>query len=137
MGSSAAFALERVSVRRGDARVLDDVTCEIGAGAATALVGVSGAGKSTLLRLLNRLEEPASGAVAFHGRPLASLDVLDGEPAPPLDHPVLARDETLLTPHVAWYSLEARRSLAIKSAEEALRWLDDQPVRHAIGVAGP
>lgn len=77
MGSSAAFALERVSVRRGDARVLDDVTCEIGAGAATALVGASGAGKSTLLRLLNRLEEPASGVVAFRGRPLASLDVLD------------------------------------------------------------
>jgi putative ABC transport system ATP-binding protein len=77
MASSTAFALERVSVRRGDARVLDDVTCEIGAGAATALVGASGAGKSTLLRLLNRLEEPASGAVAFRGRPLASLDVLD------------------------------------------------------------
>jgi UDP-glucose/iron transport system ATP-binding protein len=72
-----AFALEGVSVRRGDALVLDDVTCQIGSGMATALVGASGAGKSTLLRLLNRLEEPTSGVVRLHGKPLPSLDVLE------------------------------------------------------------
>jgi putative ABC transport system ATP-binding protein len=56
--------------------VLDDVTCHIGSGVATALVGASGAGKSTLLRLLNRLEEPVAGVVRLHGEPLPSLDVL-------------------------------------------------------------
>lgn len=71
-----AFALEGVSVRRGDALVLDDVTCRIGPGMATALVGASGAGKSTMLRLLNRLEVPAAGVVRLHGEPLPSLDVL-------------------------------------------------------------
>ncbi len=72
-----AFTLERVSVRRGDALVLDDVTCQIGSGVATALVGASGAGKSTLLRLLNRLEEPVAGVVRLHGEPLPTLDVLE------------------------------------------------------------
>jgi putative ABC transport system ATP-binding protein len=72
----AAFALERVSVRRGDALVLDEITCQIGSGMVTALVGASGAGKSTLLRLLNRLEEPVAGVVRLRGEPLPSLDVL-------------------------------------------------------------
>lgn len=71
------FALEQVTVRRGKALVLDEVTCQIGSGVGTALVGASGAGKSTLLRLLNRLEEPASGVVRLCGEPLPSLDVLD------------------------------------------------------------
>ena len=73
---TAAFALERVTLRRGGAVLLDGVTCRIAAGDCTALVGPSGAGKSTLLRLLNRLEEPTSGSVRLHGRPLPDLDVL-------------------------------------------------------------
>ena len=41
---------------------------------ATALLGPSGAGKSTLLRLLNRLADPDSGTVRFHGDDVRSLD---------------------------------------------------------------
>jgi putative ABC transport system ATP-binding protein len=70
------FVLEQVTVRRGGAVVLDEVTCEIRAGVCTAVVGRSGAGKSTLLRLLNRLAEPASGRILLEGRPLPELDVL-------------------------------------------------------------
>jgi putative ABC transport system ATP-binding protein len=43
---------------------------------ATGIVGPSGTGKSTLLRLLNRLADPASGAVRYRGRDLRDLDVL-------------------------------------------------------------
>ncbi len=42
----------------------------------TVVLGPSGAGKSMLLRLLNRLEVPTSGTVAFRGRPVADLDPL-------------------------------------------------------------
>jgi putative ABC transport system ATP-binding protein len=71
------LALDGVGVRRGDAELLNDVTATIGGGRCTALVGPSGAGKSTLLRLLNRFDDPTSGVVRFHGRPLEELDVLD------------------------------------------------------------
>jgi putative ABC transport system ATP-binding protein len=70
------FALESVTVRRDAAVLLDAVTCQIPAGMCTALIGPSEAGKSTLLRLLNRLEEPTTGTVRFHGEPLPALDVL-------------------------------------------------------------
>jgi putative ABC transport system ATP-binding protein len=74
---TAAFRLEQVTVRHGNAVLLDSVSTELRAGICTAVVGASGAGKSTLLRLLNRLGEPTSGRVLMHGRPLTELDVLD------------------------------------------------------------
>ena len=76
----ALFALDGVKTTRGrgDDHVhpLFGVDATIPAGVVTALVGPSGAGKSTLLRLLNRMEEPTSGRVLFHGRPLPEYDVL-------------------------------------------------------------
>jgi putative ABC transport system ATP-binding protein len=70
------FSLEEVTVRRGGTLLLDRVTCQIPAGACTAVTGPSGSGKTTLLRLLNRLEEPDAGQVRLDGRPLPDLDVL-------------------------------------------------------------
>ena len=61
----------------------------------------------------------ASGKVSF-----AALDVLDGEPTPDLDHPVLARPNVLVTSHTAWYSEDAKRELAMNAAAEALLFLD-------------
>ena len=42
-----------------------------------ALVGPSGAGKSSLLRLLNFLESPTSGTLAYEGQTLNSSAPLD------------------------------------------------------------
>jgi putative ABC transport system ATP-binding protein len=69
------FDLVRVTVQRGSAVPLDDVSLTIRGGCCTALVGPSGAGKSTLLRLLNRFEEPSQGEVRLHDRQLTSYDV--------------------------------------------------------------
>jgi putative ABC transport system ATP-binding protein len=71
------LSLEDVRVVRGDVAVLDGITAQITAGRCTALAGPSGAGKTTLLRLLDRLEEPTSGRVLLHARPLPSYDVLE------------------------------------------------------------
>ena len=40
-----------------------------------ALVGPSGAGKTSLLRLLNRLDDPTAGTVAFAGGPITSVPI--------------------------------------------------------------
>ena len=71
------LALADVTVVRGGTSVLTGVDAVFAPGRCTAVAGPSGAGKSTLLRLLDRLLEPSSGAVLFHGRPLPSYDVLE------------------------------------------------------------
>jgi lactate dehydrogenase-like 2-hydroxyacid dehydrogenase len=68
-----------------------------------------------------------SGQVAAAG-----LDVLEDEPAPDLDRPMLARPNVLVTSHVAWYSIEARRDLALLCADEALRVLDGGRPRNVV-----
>lgn len=50
----------------------------------------------------------------------AGLDVFEGEPLA-ADHPLRETPNTLLTPHVAWYSEEARRALKRSVAEEVVR----------------
>jgi putative ABC transport system ATP-binding protein len=70
------FRLEQVTVTRGPATLLAQVSVSIPAGRCTAVTGASGAGKSTLLRLLNRLEEPTTGRITLGGVPIAELDVL-------------------------------------------------------------
>jgi putative ABC transport system ATP-binding protein len=69
------FQLSDVSLSRGGQTVLSDISTEIPPGT-TSVVGPSGAGKSTLLRLLNRLADPDSGAIAYNGRPLTEYDPL-------------------------------------------------------------
>jgi putative ABC transport system ATP-binding protein len=69
------FELEDVTAVRGGRVVFAGLRAHVADGA-TGIVGPSGAGKSTLLRLLNRLADPASGAVRYRGRDLHDLDVL-------------------------------------------------------------
>jgi putative ABC transport system ATP-binding protein len=47
--------------------LVDSISVRILAGEVLAVVGPSGAGKSSFLRLLNRLDEPTSGAVLLRG----------------------------------------------------------------------
>ena len=48
--------------------IVNDVSFDVNAGELLAIVGSSGAGKSSLLRLMNRLDEPTSGAVFVEGK---------------------------------------------------------------------
>lgn len=62
---------------------------------------------------------------------MAGLDVTETEPLPP-SHPLLALDNAVVTPHVAWYSEEAVLSLQRKVAEEVAGILSGQSPRHPV-----
>ncbi|MDL5159880.1 ABC transporter ATP-binding protein [Actinomycetospora termitidis] len=68
------FALRGVVLRHGDATVLDGADAELPGEGVTVLWGPSGAGKTSTLRLLNRLDVPDGGSVAYDGTDLADLD---------------------------------------------------------------
>jgi len=70
------FLLERVSVVRGEASVLREVSAHFPSGRCSTVRGASGSGKTTLLRLLNRLIDPTVGRVLLDDVPLTELDVL-------------------------------------------------------------
>ena len=71
-----ALEFDRVTVRRADRRVLDEVTARIPATGITVISGPSGAGKTTLLRLCNRLEVPDEGTIRYRSQALEEIDPL-------------------------------------------------------------
>jgi glycerate dehydrogenase len=57
------------------------------------------------------VDEKALARALDAGRPsMAALDVLSSEP-PPADHPLTSHPRCIVTPHIAWASLAARRRL--------------------------
>ena len=82
------------------------------------LVNTSRGGLVDLAALDAALED---GRIAAVG-----LDVLEDEPAPDLTRALFQRPNVLLTPHLAWYSIEARRDLALQAAEEAYRYISGE-----------
>ncbi|MGQ0546816.1 MAG: NAD(P)-dependent oxidoreductase [Betaproteobacteria bacterium] len=70
------------------------------------------------------VDEPALAAALRQGRLAgAGLDVLDTEP-PSAGDPLLARDDVVLTPHVAGHVATAHERVAIACAQAALAGLD-------------
>lgn len=61
--------------RRSLARLLDDITFEVGDGDRLAILGRNGAGKSTLLRVLNGVYQPTSGTLEVGGSCQALLNM--------------------------------------------------------------
>jgi len=65
---------KQVTGPEGELIILSDVTFEVRAGEALAIVGTSGAGKSTLLGLLAGLDAASGGSVRLFGEDLKRLD---------------------------------------------------------------
>ena len=65
---------KQVETGRSRLTILADVSFEIAAGEAVAILGASGSGKTTLLGLLAGLDLPSSGQVLIDGDDLATLD---------------------------------------------------------------
>lgn len=61
------------------------------------------------------------------GRPsMAALDVLSSEP-PPADHPLASHPRCIVTPHIAWASLAARRRLLQTTAANIRAFAEGRP----------
>ncbi|XP_034589275.1 protein STAR1 isoform X1 [Setaria viridis] len=67
--------LRRLADATGD-EILRGVDLDVPRGVVMGVIGPSGSGKSTLLRALNRLWEPAPGAVLLDGADIRGIDVL-------------------------------------------------------------
>ena len=65
----------------------------------------------------------------------AALDVLCDEP-PKEDNPLATLGNVIITPHVAFYSVESNRDLAVKTVEEVLRTLVEGKPRYWVNKAG-
>jgi len=65
---------KQVTTGATELTILSDVSLEVRAGEAVAIVGVSGSGKSTLLGLLAGLDTPSTGSVDIDGHDLHALD---------------------------------------------------------------
>ncbi len=73
--SAPLFALAGVSVAYGPVAALEEVSLEIGAGEAVALLGANGAGKSTLMKAAMGFLVPRAGTITLAGQPLDGLAV--------------------------------------------------------------
>lgn len=63
----------------------------------------------------------------------AALDVFSTEPPPP-DHPLLARDDVIATPHLGAATEQAQLNVAIDVAEQVRDYLLDDVVRNAVNL---
>jgi D-3-phosphoglycerate dehydrogenase len=62
-----------------------------------------------------------------------ALDVADAEPLQP-PHPLLEAPNLIITPHAAWYSLEATRDLRVTAAQEVARVLAGHAPRNPVNA---
>ena len=69
------IALQDVTLRYGDATVLNGLNLDVEPGQTVALVGASGAGKSTVFNLLTRLADPQQGSVSVGGVAVGDMDL--------------------------------------------------------------
>ncbi|MFW6003177.1 MAG: C-terminal binding protein [Halanaeroarchaeum sp.] len=83
----------------------------------TVLVNTSRGGVVDQEALATALDD---GTVAAAG-----LDVLEREP--PVDDPLLERDDVVATPHAGWYSEDAMEELRRAAAEEVKRAIEGRP----------
>jgi sulfate transport system ATP-binding protein len=71
--SAPAASVRGLSKSFKNARVLEDVSFDVGVGEALVLLGASGSGKTTILRIIAGLEQPDSGSVILHGKDVTEL----------------------------------------------------------------
>jgi len=77
---STVLELAEVSVRRGQATLLDSVSWTVNEGDRWVILGANGAGKTTLVQLCSAQIHPSSGVAGILGEVLGAVDVFDLRP---------------------------------------------------------
>ena len=77
---SDVLAFAGVTVRRGAATLLDDVTWEVEEGERWVVLGPNGAGKTTLLQVASGRMHPTTGVAGILGEVLGAVDVFELRP---------------------------------------------------------
>ena len=75
MNPNPAISIDGLRVRRGDRRVLHDVSLTVPRGQIVGLLGPSGCGKSTLMRSIVGVQVVEAGTVSVLGKPAGSSDL--------------------------------------------------------------
>ncbi len=78
-------------------------------------------------------EEALAWALANKEIAGAALDVVEHEPLT-MDSPLLQHDNFIVSPHTAWYSEESAVELKRKVAEEAVRFMRNEPVHYPVNL---
>lgn len=65
--SHGEVKISKLSFRRGQRRIFDELSCRFPAGRISVVLGGSGSGKTTLLRLIASLERPDAGEIWIDG----------------------------------------------------------------------
>lgn len=76
-------------------------------------------------------EAALTGALDDGRLSYAALDVLEEEP-PPEEHPLPKHPRVLVTPHMAWYSLQAQARMRQQAAEEVARFVAGRPLANPL-----
>ncbi|HKY87757.1 MAG TPA: heme ABC transporter ATP-binding protein [Pseudorhodoplanes sp.] len=130
---TAVIEARGLTIRAGQAILVDDVTLRVGQGETIALVGPNGAGKSSLLRALSGEIAPAAGQIRLKNKPLASY----GPRALALERAVLAQSIEVAFPftvaEVARMGAGDRRGPFVGEAvETALQQVDIANLRDRV-----
>lgn len=72
LGTNMLEIQNLVKIYDGNVQALKGVSFSVPKGQFLAVIGLSGSGKSTLLRCINRLIEPTSGKVVWHGEDITT-----------------------------------------------------------------
>ena len=116
--------IEKMTVCRGDKKVLKEIDLAIGSGELVAIVGANGSGKSTLLATLLGQVSPSSGTIRTDGTDLSSLREIDRASLFAWLPQESSVAEPLLVEEVvaaARYHFDEPRHTSLKEAREALR----------------
>ncbi len=70
-----SVVLEKVGLRVGEARVIDDVTLALERGTMNVLLGPTLSGKTTLMRLMAGLDRPTTGRILVDGKDVVGVPV--------------------------------------------------------------